>query len=210
MSKSKTFGTQSRKSYVGILLLTACAFLTQGVLTAATDASYGDIEVRKDNEFPTLAKRPAFFVGSRYGRSSGNSAAGGSAANSPVGTSKSRRLIIVPRNDRFFLGSRYGKRSDEYLSPYEQSSLNLGLNKASLRDAERSVETGGDNDKGSSVTTKAQAMSMTMSCVYTGIRDFYRCSKVNANEFNNIMNRSDGVVLDSNSITSEDINPNTK
>ncbi|XP_034477795.1 uncharacterized protein LOC117784232 [Drosophila innubila] len=212
MSQSKSFGTQSRKSYVGLLLLTVCAFLTQGVLAAATDSAYGDNEVQKDNEFPSLVKRPAFFVGSRYGRSSGNSGAGGSTSNSGVGTSKSRRLIIVPRNDRFFLGSRYGKRSDEYLSPYEQSSLSLGLNKASLRDAERdSVEAGGDNNKGSSNsrTRTGPAMSVTMSCVYTGIRDFYRCSNVNTDELNHIMNRNDAMTLDSNSIASEDTNTNT-
>ncbi|KAL7737629.1 hypothetical protein ACLKA6_007737 [Drosophila palustris] len=203
-SQSKSFGAQSRKSYVGLLLLTVCAFLTQGILAAAsTDTAYGDNDVQKDNEFPALAKRPAFFVGSRYGRSSGNS--GAANAGVGVGTSKSRRLIIVPRNDRFFLGSRYGKRSDEYLSPYEQSSLSLGLNKA-----ERSVETGGDNDKGISSSGRpriqAQAMPMTMSCVYTGLRDFYRCSNANTDELNNIMNRNDGMSMDSNSIASDDTN----
>ncbi|KAH8261541.1 hypothetical protein KR044_010908, partial [Drosophila immigrans] len=173
MSQSKTFGTQSRKSCVGLLLLTACALLTQSVLAAATsDAVYGDNEAHKDNDFPAMLKRPAFFVGSRYGRSGGSSAGNGGAANAGVGPSKARRLIIVPRNDRFFLGSRYGKRSDEYLSPYEQSSLSLDLNKAALRD---SVENGVDNEKAGQSRTRL-APGMTMSCVYTGINNFYRCS----------------------------------
>ncbi|XP_034102815.1 uncharacterized protein LOC132793133 [Drosophila nasuta] len=202
MSQSRTFGAQSRKSYVGLLLLTACAFLTQSVLAAATsDAAYGETEVHKDNDYPTLIKRPAFFVGSRYGRSGGNGGgAGNNGAGSGVGPSKTRRLIIVPRNDRFFLGSRYGKRSDEYLSPYEQSSLSLDLNKAALRD---SVENGMDNEKPGPSRTRL-APGTTMSCVYTGIGNFYRCSS--ADELNNIMNRSEGLTMDSNSIGAEDAN----
>ncbi|KAH8355042.1 hypothetical protein KR093_004228, partial [Drosophila rubida] len=173
MSQSKTFGAQSRKSFVGLLLLTTCAFLTQSVLAAAaSDAVYGDNEMHKDNDFPTLLKRPAFFVGSRYGRSGSNAGSTGGGANAGVGPSKTRRLIIVPRNDRFFLGSRYGKRSDEYLSPYEQSNLSLDLNKAALRD---SVENGMDNEKAGQSRTRL-APGMTMSCVYTGISNFYRCS----------------------------------
>lgn len=42
-------------------------------------------------------KRPAFFIGSRYGRSSDGS--------------HNKRL--AQRNDRFFFGSRYGKRSKD-------------------------------------------------------------------------------------------------
>ncbi|EDW61227.1 uncharacterized protein RYa [Drosophila virilis] len=201
---SQAFQRQSRKSLIGILLLTFWAFLAQGVLASA----YAD-ELHKENDFPTLAKRPAFFVGSRYGRSSGNSGAGGNgAASNGMGTSKTRRLIIVPRNDRFFLGSRYGKRSDEYLSPYEQNSLGLGLGKGSLREAEpRSVES---DEKPSSIARTSPIMTMTMSCVYTGISNFYRCSNVNTEELNNMVGRSDGVTLDSNSIASEDANTNIK
>lgn len=124
-------------------------------------------------ELHTLFKRPAFFVGSRYGRSSGNAASGSGSANSGVGTSKTRRLIIVPRNDRFFLGSRYGKRSDEYLSPYEQSSLGLGMNKASVQDADRSMDTAENTEQ-----ETGRARTTTMSCVFTGISNFYRCNNV--------------------------------
>ncbi|SPP75975.1 Hypothetical predicted protein [Drosophila guanche] len=104
----------------------------------------------------TLQKRPAFFVGSRYGRSSGNDVDGGGASS--VGSSKTRRLIIVPRNDRFFLGSRYGKRNGEFLSPYEQNSLD------SLRDKEKQT-----------TNTDSRLRTSLMSCVYTGITNYYRC-----------------------------------
>lgn len=126
-------------------------------------------------ELHTLFKRPAFFVGSRYGRSSGNAATGTGPVsnNGGVGTSKTRRLIIVPRNDRFFLGSRYGKRSDEYLSPYEQSSLGLGMNKASVQDADRSIAMAENTEQ-----ENAGARIYTMSCVFTGISNFYRCNNV--------------------------------
>ncbi|XP_039501260.1 LOW QUALITY PROTEIN: RYamide neuropeptides [Drosophila santomea] len=53
-----------------------------------------------------IQKRPAFFVGSRYGRS------GSTAYDESL---KSRRIFIVPRNEHFFLGSRYGKRGGKYL-----------------------------------------------------------------------------------------------
>lgn len=153
-------------------------------------------------EFPSLVKRPSFFVGSRYGRSSGNGASGNGAASNGMGTSKTRRLIIVPRNDRFFLGSRYGKRSDEYLSPYEQNSLGLGLGKASLREPERELEA--SNEKPSSRARTTPVLTMTMSCVYTGISNFYRCSNANSEDLNLNM------PLDNNSIGSEDANTNVK
>ncbi|KAH8413810.1 hypothetical protein KR222_008724, partial [Zaprionus bogoriensis] len=176
MSESTT-RTQQRKSYLGLLLLTTCAFLAQGVL--AKDSAYDENELHKDNELRTLLKRPAFFVGSRYGRSSGNADAGSGPANSGIGTSKTRRLIIVPRNDRFFLGSRYGKRSDEYLSPYEQNSLGLGMNKAADLESDHSMETVEALEEENVRARAFTGASMTMSCVFTGISNFYRCSKAN-------------------------------
>ncbi|XP_017865523.1 PREDICTED: uncharacterized protein LOC108615509 [Drosophila arizonae] len=187
-SPSMAFQSKSRKSFIGILLLTFVAFLAQGVWAADPDAAYVDTELHKDNEFPSLAKRPSFFVGSRYGRSSGNG-----AVSNGMGTSKTRRLIIVPRNDRFFLGSRYGKRSDEYLSPYEQNSLGLGLAKAEREPNEASNE-------------KPSSRARTMSCVYTGISNFYRCSNANSEELNLGLNMG----LDNNSIGSEDASNNVK
>ncbi|KRK05613.1 LOW QUALITY PROTEIN: uncharacterized protein Dyak_GE27405 [Drosophila yakuba] len=56
--------------------------------------------------FLGIQKRPAFFVGSRYGRS------GSTTYDESL---KSRRIFIVPRNEHFFLGSRYGKRGGKYL-----------------------------------------------------------------------------------------------
>lgn len=96
----------------------------------------------KNNLFNTYiviaAKRPSFFVGSRYGRSQ-------------YGPQVMRNLNVVPRNDRFFLGSRYGKRSDEYMQD--------------VVDPEPSRD------------TRLQSGSM-MTCMYTGVKDFYRCYKV--------------------------------
>ncbi|EDW01975.1 uncharacterized protein LOC6561239 [Drosophila grimshawi] len=197
MLHSRAFQRQSRKSYIGLLLLAFSAYLAQSVLPAtAAEISYPESELHKDNEFPNLVKRPAFFVGSRYGRSSGKVASGsGGAPVGGVGTSKTRRLIIVPRNDRFFLGSRYGKRSEEFLSPYEQDSLGLALGKSSsLREAENE---GGNEGKASSRGRTTPVM--TMSCTYAGFSNFFRCTNVNTDE---------EVPLDSNSIASEDANIN--
>ncbi|XP_055836959.1 RYamide neuropeptides [Episyrphus balteatus] len=72
--------------------------------------------------------------------------------------SKTRRFSIAPRSDRFFLGSRYGKRSDELAQPaFEQTSLD-----------------------------KSKTPFM-MSCIYTGIKNFYRCS--NSDEINDVINQ---------------------
>ncbi|XP_055919578.1 RYamide neuropeptides [Eupeodes corollae] len=72
--------------------------------------------------------------------------------------SKSRRFSIAPRSDRFFLGSRYGKRAYELAQPaFEQSSL----------------------EKSNS--------PFTMSCIYTGIKNFYRCSE--ADDINDVLNQ---------------------
>ncbi|XP_061400659.1 RYamide neuropeptides-like, partial [Musca vetustissima] len=60
-----------------------------------------------------MHKRPSFFVGSRYGRSSGGASSSSAlASGAAYAPSKTRRLNVVPRNDRFFLGSRYGKRAE--------------------------------------------------------------------------------------------------
>ncbi|BFG03112.1 uncharacterized protein DMAD_02446 [Drosophila madeirensis] len=152
-----------RQFYLGLLLITICAALSENVCALPTDQSYVDNTHRQDGgAMQTLQKRPAFFVGSRYGRSSGNDVNGGGASS--LGSSKTRRLIIVPRNDRFFLGSRYGKRNGEFLSPYEQNSLNLALSKDSLRDKEQQT-----------TNTDSRLRTSLMSCVYTGITNYYRC-----------------------------------
>ncbi|XP_033149007.1 RYamide neuropeptides isoform X2 [Drosophila busckii] len=172
MSQSRTLLNHSCKSYSAIFLLTICAFLAQCVLTTSSDKQYTEAALHKHHEYSQLEKRPAFFVGSRYGRSSGNTA----PATGGAWTSKTRRLIIVPRNDRFFLGSRYGKRSNEYLSPYEQSSLGLDSINASPR-----YSTSSDT-KESKTRTEPIPTEMTMttiSCTYTGISNFYRCSNNN-------------------------------
>lgn len=88
----------------------------------------------------TAAKRPSFFVGSRYGRSQYPQTV--------------RNLNIVPRNDRFFLGSRYGKRSDEYM----QDNV----------DPEPSHDT----------RQQRPITGSMMTCMYTGVKEFYRCYNV--------------------------------
>ncbi|XP_017149299.1 uncharacterized protein LOC108160063 isoform X1 [Drosophila miranda] len=155
--------TQPRQFYLGLLLITICAVLSEDVCAVPTDQSYVENTHGQDGGgMQALQKRPAFFVGSRYGRSSGNTVTGGGATS--VGSSKTRRLIIVPRNDRFFLGSRYGKRNGEYLSPYEQNSLSLALSKDSSQDVEQQTS-----------NTNSRLRPSLMSCVYTGISNYYRC-----------------------------------
>ncbi|EDW72085.1 uncharacterized protein Dwil_GK10755 [Drosophila willistoni] len=173
------------------LLLAISAVLVQNVGATAPDHSYADSALEKDNEMPTMQKRPAFFVGSRYGRSSGSPA----SAPAGVGSSKSRRLIIVPRNDRFFLGSRYGKRNGEYLSPYEQDSLGRAL------EAKDSPRESNQHNPGDSRPRPGAIMS----CVYTGIGNYFRCSNAN-NELNNIMNSSIDETMDSAGMTADDAN----
>ncbi|XP_017079145.2 RYamide neuropeptides [Drosophila eugracilis] len=73
-----------------------------------------------------IEKRPTFFVGSRYGRSSTNTR---TSSTGTIQSLKSRRIIIAPRNDHFYIGSRYGKRSAWSLPPYEQIKLDLAVSK---------------------------------------------------------------------------------
>lgn len=60
-----------------------------------------------------------------------------------------QNLNVAPRNDRFFFGSRYGKRSDEYMQDIVDPQPSKEMTSAYL-----------------------------VSCVYTGVKDFYRCSKL--------------------------------
>nr|XP_036223816.1 uncharacterized protein LOC106619830 isoform X2 [Bactrocera oleae] len=133
---------------------------------------------KNDFEPLTLHKRPSFFVGSRYGRSSGGAA---------LSSSKTRRLSVVPRNDRFFLGSRYGKRSEEnsaaeFYSPYEQENQ-LANNDAINAINGLSLQHNGVNklpygESNNMLEKQQQEQIQTplmMSCVYTGLRNFFRC-----------------------------------
>ncbi|XP_037043257.1 RYamide neuropeptides [Bradysia coprophila] len=63
-----------------------------------------------------------------------------------------QNVNVAPRNDRFFFGSRYGKRSDEYMQDIVDPQPSKELTSTYL-----------------------------VSCVYTGVKDFYRCSKLNEN-----------------------------
>lgn len=95
---------------VGFLLVLACSVLITAEEIPAQDDG---LDIPDDREFffklnkhsnkqnlfieMIVHKRPAFFLGSRYGRSDGNS---------------NRKMNPVQRRS-FFIGSRYGKRSRE-------------------------------------------------------------------------------------------------
>ncbi|XP_070855042.1 RYamide neuropeptides, partial [Drosophila suzukii] len=102
-------------------------------------------------------KRSAFFVGSRYGRSSASTTSGTTSFSS-------RRLIIVPRNDQFFLGSRYGKRSSEFLAPYEQINFSLALSKRTRRKEEKQIS-----------YLRIRFVPLLKQCIYAGIKNYYHC-----------------------------------
>ncbi|KAH8373027.1 hypothetical protein KR009_010524 [Drosophila setifemur] len=187
MWNSQHFLTQARPFYAGLILIAISSVLLDSVIAIPTDQSYASEAISKETGMQHIQKRPAFFVGSRYGRSSGNAASG---SGSNVLSSKSRRLIIVPRNDRFFLGSRYGKRNGEVLSPYEQSSLSQTLSKSLAGDRETDT---------SNITNRIKPLFM--SCAYTGISNYYRC---NGNDQNTEVNES----LDSSRISVGDSSNN--
>ena len=65
------------------------------------------------------------------------------------GPQSQRNVNVVPRNDRFFLGSRYGKRSDELMLDMVDPEPSRDL---------KILPAGG-----------------VMRCIYTGVKDFYRC-----------------------------------
>ena len=86
------------------------------------------------------------------------------------GSSKTRRLNVVPRNDRFFLGSRYGKRAGEYMSPYEQDLM------SSI--AADSSSANNDNLQNMSQKGESSNAPFMMSCIYTGLKNYYRCNSM--------------------------------
>ncbi|GFG36065.1 hypothetical protein Cfor_02598 [Coptotermes formosanus] len=94
-----------------------------------------------------LSLRSMFWSGSRYGRSNG---AGGGRRQQ----GRSSPVEVAVRNDRFFIGSRYGKRSEE---PPATTDGSVGLAEV-LRPAE---------ENGNS----------QVACMYTGVRNLYRCYK---------------------------------
>ena len=174
-----------------------------------------------------LHKRPSFFVGSRYGRSGSSSASGSSL----FATSKTRRLNVVPRNDRFFLSSRYGKRAGmDFLQNTINSNSNSNSNNNKNNNNRKAYENQNKNDYDyydnsitipllstpyeqaliSEISTGTQLSSKPipstqqqqfndglpsslssssssssslqpyayMSCVYTGLQNYYRCNSM--------------------------------
>ncbi|XP_011291441.1 uncharacterized protein LOC101891749 isoform X1 [Musca domestica] len=187
--------------HLTILLLSFCFMLVHCSLEPTDQFLDNPTDVKQD--VLTMHKRPSFFVGSRYGRSSGG-ASSSSVASGAYAPSKTRRLNVVPRNDRFFLGSRYGKRAGTQFenlepmesmlaTPYEQalfSEISTGTqlsNKPAavaaaaakplmLMNNEYSAEGEGDAAAGGASTPY-------MSCVYTGLQNFYRCNSIDDNMF---------------------------
>ncbi|KAL5286537.1 hypothetical protein ACFFRR_007892 [Megaselia abdita] len=80
-----------------LVLLLCTVYITADEIPPQDELGVDGLDIPDDQMI--LHKRPAFFLGSRYGRSSD----GGS----------NRKMNIVQRNDRFFIGSRYGKRSKD-------------------------------------------------------------------------------------------------
>ncbi|XP_073844281.1 RYamide isoform X2 [Musca autumnalis] len=160
--------------HLTILLLSFCFMLVHCSLEPTDQFLDNPTDVKQD--VLTMHKRPSFFVGSRYGRSSGG-ASSSSVASGAYAPSKTRRLNVVPRNDRFFLGSRYGKRAE--ISTGTQLS-----NKPAPSAAAKPMmlinnpDYNGDDEPASGGSTTPY-----MSCVYTGLQNFYRCNSIDDNMF---------------------------
>ncbi|XP_037946629.1 uncharacterized protein LOC119681977 [Teleopsis dalmanni] len=156
----------TKSLHICFLLLATCTLLAHCALESATGTDqFSDNSEDKNEDALTVHKRPSFFVGSRYGRS-------GAFASS----AKMRRLNVVPRNDRFFLGSRYGKRTNEFAAPYEQNGMdNIPAGVATAI---------GNNNSNFDDNSAAPFM---MSCIYTGLKNYYRCNSIE--ELNNIVNQ---------------------
>uniref|UniRef100_A0A1I8QA25 Uncharacterized protein n=1 Tax=Stomoxys calcitrans TaxID=35570 RepID=A0A1I8QA25_STOCA len=153
--------------YLTILLLTFCFMLVHCTSLEPSD-QFLDNPTDGKSDLLTMQKRPSFFVGSRYGRSSGGAAS--SSGGSAYAPSKTRRLNVVPRNDRFFLGSRYGKRAE--ISTGTQLSNKPGPQIFA-----------NDNFSGDTSESGVASSPFYMSCVYTGLQNFYRCDSIDDNMF---------------------------
>ncbi|XP_011291442.1 uncharacterized protein LOC101891749 isoform X2 [Musca domestica] len=163
--------------HLTILLLSFCFMLVHCSLEPTDQFLDNPTDVKQD--VLTMHKRPSFFVGSRYGRSSGG-ASSSSVASGAYAPSKTRRLNVVPRNDRFFLGSRYGKRAEistgTQLSNKPAAVAAAAAKPLMLMNNEYSAEGEGDAAAGGASTPY-------MSCVYTGLQNFYRCNSIDDNMF---------------------------
>ncbi|XP_013102398.2 uncharacterized protein LOC106083726 isoform X1 [Stomoxys calcitrans] len=178
--------------YLTILLLTFCFMLVHCTSLEPSD-QFLDNPTDGKSDLLTMQKRPSFFVGSRYGRSSGGAAS--SSGGSAYAPSKTRRLNVVPRNDRFFLGSRYGKRAgtqnakqqpllDSVLAtPYEQALFSEISTGTQLSNKPGPQMFANDNFSGDTSESGVASSPFYMSCVYTGLQNFYRCDSIDDNMF---------------------------
>ncbi|XP_037813134.1 uncharacterized protein LOC119604527 isoform X2 [Lucilia sericata] len=154
--------------HLTILLLSLC-FMAVKCSLEPTD-QFIDNPTDTKQDALTLHKRPSFFVGSRYGRSGSSSSSGSSL----FATSKTRRLNVVPRNDRFFLSSRYGKRAE--------ISTGTQLSNKPIPEQQQHQQQQQFDD-----VLQQQSSSLPpyayMSCVYTGLQNYYRCNSIDSTMF---------------------------
>ncbi|KAI8128812.1 RYamide neuropeptide [Lucilia cuprina] len=194
--------------HLTILLLSLC-FMAVKCSLEPTDQFIDNPTDTKQADALTLHKRPSFFVGSRYGRSGSSSSSGSSL----FATSKTRRLNVVPRNDRFFLSSRYGKRAGmDFLqntninnnkknindnsilvpllsTPYEQaliSEISTGTQLSNKPIPEQQQQQQHQQQQFDDVLQQ-QSSSLPpyayMSCIYTGLQNYYRCNSIDSTMF---------------------------
>uniref|UniRef100_A0A1A9V246 Uncharacterized protein n=1 Tax=Glossina austeni TaxID=7395 RepID=A0A1A9V246_GLOAU len=175
-------------SQMAILLFTLCFTMINGS-SMESDNQFTDSPGNQNQATGglTMHKRPSFYVGSRYGRSG--------VSSQLLSSLKTRRFSVVPRNDRFFLSSRYGKRAEapldattrnDFMTPftaYERALLSEVPTGVRLNDKFKM----NDNNSLPSAASAASLLSTpsssssatVMSCIYTGLENYYRCNSIN-------------------------------
>uniref|UniRef100_A0A1A9X4R9 Uncharacterized protein n=1 Tax=Glossina brevipalpis TaxID=37001 RepID=A0A1A9X4R9_9MUSC len=173
-------------SRMAILLFTLCFTIINGN-SMESDDQFTDSTTDQNQATAgalTMHKRPSFFVGSRYGRSGSSSQL--------LSSLKTRRLSVVPRNDRFFLSSRYGKRAttnldatrNDFMTPftaYERALLSEVSTGSRLNDKYKVNDNNSLPPSASASATSllsTSAPATVMSCIYTGLENYYRCNSM--------------------------------
>ncbi|KAM7342330.1 RYamide isoform 1-T2 [Cochliomyia hominivorax] len=159
--------------HLTILLLSFCFMVVKCSLEPTDQFIDNPTDTKQDAL--TLHKRPSFFVGSRYGRSGSSSSSGSSL----FATSKTRRLNVVPRNDRFFLSSRYGKRAE--------ISTGTQLSNKPIPEQQQEQQ---QQQHQQQLNDMIQPYAY-MSCVYTGLQNYYRCNSIDSMLFYKNTNDND-------------------
>ncbi|KAI9576626.1 hypothetical protein GQX74_010608 [Glossina fuscipes] len=174
-------------SQIAALLFTLCFTMINGN-SVESDNQFTDSPVDQNQATGalTMHKRPSFYVGSRYGRSG--------APSQLLSSLKTRRFSVVPRNDRFFLSSRYGKRAEvsldettrnDFITPftaYERALLSEVPTGARLNDKFKMNDNNSLPSSASAaslLSTPSSSSATVMSCIYTGLENYYRCNSIN-------------------------------